>query len=180
MDSHDRKIFHFLTLVQSVSIIMLNIFGVIIIVGQKFIRITSNENQAQLRHKITLNQQLIIALYLSHIGLGTTRLITKTAPIFFMVFRVAQVIFSCLKIGFTVTVSIERFLTNRYPLNFEKNKKVYRSCYLIIPLKLSLRVNDRTDLIWIHILDYNMDLKFTGRSCDIHFKRRSVSYFSTT
>ena len=161
MDDRDLKILYFLTSAQSSSIILLNIFGVIIIVGQKFISITSNENQTRKRQKITLNQQLIIALYLSHIGLGTTRLVIKTllqyAPAcetFIMIFRIAQFTISSLEIGFTVTISIERFVTVRYPLNFEKNKKVYRRCYLIIPLILSLTTSMTVlvlprNIIWI-------------------------------
>ena len=92
---------------------------------------------------------MIFALFLSHVGLGISRLIVESLMKFpnsknhshnicIQVFGLAQYSFSCLEIGLTVIISIERYFTIRFPLNFEKNKKAYQRCYFISPLLLTL------------------------------------------
>ena len=90
---------------------------------------------------------MIFALFLSHVGLGISRLIveslmkfpnSKSHNIGIQVFGLAQYSFSCLEIGLTVIISIERYFTIRFPLSFEKNKKAYKRCYFISPLLLTV------------------------------------------
>ena len=159
-----------LTSTQSLLIAMLNLFGLLIILKSRYGSIKNVKQQQQQRHQqqiqqqqrqsfptinqprqqqTTLNLKLIVALFLSHVGLGISRLVVDllmklgnsknhTSNTCIQIFGLAQYSFSCLEIGFTVIISIERYLTIRFPLNFEKNKKLYQRCYFISPLFLTL------------------------------------------
>ena len=112
----------------------------IFVVSIYTVRIMALSQRQNTVRKRSLNKELIFTLFVTHTLQGLTRFIYEILLFRFDYYNVAASIFgygqyflSGLEIGFILMITLERYVTVRFPLEFEIKKNLYRKIYFVTP-----------------------------------------------